>query len=84
MPRSVNQKRLQTSQGQGKIVCKHDLILIQSRLNEDKPDLIGRTTVSEERGEPQWRQGRSHAAGGETAGAGYMLSKSCAFRVAER
>nr|WP_139229462.1 hypothetical protein [Pantoea varia] len=36
MPRSVNQKRLQTSQGRGKIVCKHDLILIQSRLNEDK------------------------------------------------
>jgi len=36
MPRSVNQKHLQTSQVRGKIVCKHDLILIQSRLNEDK------------------------------------------------
>jgi len=84
MPRSVNQKRLQTSQGQGKIVCKHDLILIQSRLNEDKPDLIGRTPISEERGDPQRRQRRSHAAGGETAGAGYMLPAFCAFRAAER
>ncbi|ERM07847.1 hypothetical protein L584_03545 [Pantoea agglomerans Tx10] len=65
-------------------MCKHDLILIQSRLNEDKPDLICRTTVSEERGEPQWRQGRSHAAGGETAGAGYMLPAFSAFRAAVR
>lgn len=32
MPRSVNQKRRQTSYGQGKIVCKHNLMLIQNRL----------------------------------------------------
>jgi len=51
MPRSVNQKRGQTSQGQGKIVCKHDLILIQSRLHEDKRRSSGLCLLSKQREE---------------------------------